>query len=77
MRGLFSREWSSMAKFLNINKILDNRLRLTMEEYESLVDGNEIGEDCLSRSFFKYEGLQNDQRQYTRLAQIDFLEKIK
>ena len=66
-----------MTKLLNINKMLDNRLRLTVEEYESLIDGNEIGKDCLSRSFFKFEGLQNDQRQYTRLAQMDLLAKIQ
>ncbi len=76
MRGLLSSEWSTMTKLLNINKMLDNRLRLTVEEYESLIDGNEIDKDCLSRSFFKFEGLQNDQRQYTRLAQMDLLAKI-
>ena len=71
MRGLLSKEWSSMTKLLNINKMLDNRLRLTVEQYESLIDGNEIGKDCLSRSFFKFEGLQNAQRQYTQLSQND------
>jgi hydroxymethylglutaryl-CoA synthase len=68
MRGLLSREWFSMAKFFNINKMLDNRLRLTVEEYESLVDGEVISKNCLGSSFFKFEGFQNKQRQYTRLS---------
>ena len=69
MRGRISREWSSLARFLNINEMLDNRLRLSVEEYERLIDGKAIGKNCLGKSFFKFDGLQNDQRQYTQLSQ--------
>jgi hydroxymethylglutaryl-CoA synthase len=69
MRGLFSGEWSSMAKFLNIYKMLDDRLGLTVEEYENVVDGKSIGKNFLGKSLFKYDGLKNDRREYSPIPQ--------
>ena len=75
MRARFSREWSSMTRFLNINEMLDNRLRLSVEEYERLADGKAIGKNYLGKSFFKFDGLQKDQRQYTKLSQNNLSEE--
>ena len=55
--------------------MLDNRLRLSVEEYERLVDGKAIGKNCLGKSFFKFDGLQKDQRQYTKLSQNNLSEE--
>ena len=57
MRARFSRKWSSMTRFLKINEMLDNRLRLSVEEYERLVDGKAVGKNCLGKSFFKFDGV--------------------
>jgi hypothetical protein len=73
MRGLLSEGWSKMTRFLNVNKMLDDRLKLTVEEYENLFDGKSIGKNCLGKSLFKYDGLKSDRREYSPLPQDNSL----
>jgi hydroxymethylglutaryl-CoA synthase len=68
MQGHFSEEWPSMARLLNVEKMLNDRARLTVEEYELLIDGKMISTNYPNSGYFKFDGIQKDKRQYSQFA---------
>jgi hydroxymethylglutaryl-CoA synthase len=69
MRGEFRESCEVMIKKMQLNKILEGRIRLSVEEYEELAYSPMAKTSANpSSGYFKYEGIRDDKRQYTKLV---------
>ncbi len=70
MQGELMDTWPTMVRSFQVRQALDDRRRLTVEEYEQLLETPALPMqiDKFDGSHFKYSGVKNEERQYSRIS---------
>ena len=70
MQGELMDSWPTMVRSFHVRQALDDRRRLTVEEYEQLLETPASPQqiDQFDGSHFKYSGVKNEERQYSRIS---------
>lgn len=66
MKGEFSPTWAEMSQHFQIQQGLAKRVKLSVEEYEKLFDGENIPSCSSTNGWFKFEGVRESQRNYAK-----------
>jgi hydroxymethylglutaryl-CoA synthase len=68
IRGELSETWASMVKHISLNQTLENRFKLSIEQYDTLFDAELSATfDIPTNSNFKLEAIRNDERVYIKI----------
>lgn len=69
LRGQFGPKWREMARHFDVSRTLDSRVKLSVEEYERTYSAKEpTGWPVHDRCYFQFDGLQNEERRYSKIA---------